>query len=53
MVYFVIGILVILVIVSRIRGYSFQKIWEMARPGIKGALIVTEVLVLIGCLTGA
>ncbi len=52
MVYFVTGILIVLVIVSRVRGYSFKDIFQMAWPGIKEALIVAEVLVLIGCLTG-
>lgn len=52
MVYFVFAILIVLVVVSRFRGYGFREIFRMAWPGIRGALIVTEVLVLIGCLTG-
>ena len=52
MIYFVTGILILLVVVSRVRGYGFREIFEMAWPGIRGALIVAEVLVLIGCLTG-
>lgn len=52
MIYFMLAILAILVAVSLARGYRLGQIAKMAMPGVKDALIVVEVLILIGSLTG-
>ena len=52
MIIFVATIFIVLCIVALSRGFSVKNIAKMSWPGIKDSLIVVEVLMLIGCLTG-